>query len=75
MYGKLIHESFDCPLWLERMFVYLGTLVGLGGPFGMMVMHDMRDWAQRQLACHPFFVPPKRDSAGLLVTVALQAAP
>ncbi len=54
MHRKLIHESFDCPLWLERVFVYLGTLVGLGGPFGMMVMHDMRDWAQRQGACHPF---------------------
>lgn len=54
MHRKLIHESFECPLWLERVFVYLGTLVGLGGPFGMMVMHDMRDWAQRQRACHPF---------------------
>ena len=54
MHRKLIHEAYDCPLWLERVFVYLGTLVGLGGPFGMMVMHDMRDWAQRQPACHPF---------------------
>ncbi len=54
MHRKLIHESFDCPLWLERVFVYLGTLVGIGGPFGMMVMHDMRDWAQRQPTCHPF---------------------
>jgi stearoyl-CoA desaturase (delta-9 desaturase) len=54
MHRKLIHEAFDCPLWLERCFVYLGTLVGLGGPFGMMVMHDMRDWAQRQTVCHPF---------------------
>lgn len=54
MHRKLIHEAFDCPLWLERVFVYLGTLVGLQGPFGMMVMHDMRDWAQRQSACHPF---------------------
>ncbi len=54
MHRKLIHESFDCPLWLDRVFVYHGTLVGLGGPFGMMVMHDMRDWAQQQGACHPF---------------------
>ncbi len=54
MHRKLIHESFDCAPWLERVLVYLGTLVGLGGPFGMMVMHDMRDWAQRQRACHPF---------------------
>lgn len=54
MHRKLIHEAYDCPLWLERVFVFLGTLVGLGGPFGMMHMHDMRDWAQRQPVCHPF---------------------
>ena len=34
--------------------VYLGTLVGLGGPFTMMRSHDLRDWAQRQPHCHPF---------------------
>ncbi|MGB0906531.1 MAG: acyl-CoA desaturase [Maricaulaceae bacterium] len=55
MHRKLIHDSFDCPLWLERLGVYLGTLVGLGGPFTMMYTHDMRDWAQRQTECHPFF--------------------
>jgi len=55
MHRKLIHDSFDCPKWLERLGVYLGTLVGLGGPFTMMRTHDMRDWAQRQSACHGFF--------------------
>ena len=55
MHRKLIHDSFDCPRWLERLGVYLGTLVGLGGPFTMMRAHDMRDWAQRRAACHPFF--------------------
>jgi len=55
MHRKLIHDSFNCPLWLERFGVYLGTLVGLGGPFTMMKAHDMRDWAQRQKDCHPFF--------------------
>lgn len=54
MHRKLIHESFDCPNWLEAIFIYLGTLVGLGGPMTMMHMHDMRDWAQRQSACHGF---------------------
>lgn len=55
MHRKLIHDSFQCPDWLERLGVYLGTLVGLGGPFTMMYTHDMRDWAQRQPACHAFF--------------------
>jgi len=55
MHRKLIHDSFDCPLWLARFGAYLGTLVGLGGPFTMMRAHDLRDWAQRQESCHPFF--------------------
>lgn len=55
MHRKLIHDSFDCPKWMERLGVYLGTLVGLGGPFTMMKTHDMRDWAQRQERCHPYF--------------------
>jgi len=55
MHRKLIHDSFDCPLWLARFGAYLGTLVGLGGPFTMMRAHDLRDWAQRQDKCHPFF--------------------
>jgi hypothetical protein len=36
MHRKLIHASFDCPLWLEHLFVYLGTLVCMAGPFGMI---------------------------------------
>lgn len=55
MHRKLIHNSFDCPKWLERIGVYLGTIVGLGGPFTMMQTHDMRDWAQRQPKCHDYF--------------------
>jgi fatty-acid desaturase len=55
MHRRLIHESFACPLWLERLCVYLGTLVGMAGPFGMTRQHDMRDWAQRQPACHDYF--------------------
>ena len=54
MHRKLIHGSFDCPLWLERTFVYLGTLVGMAGPIGMIRLHDHRDWAQRQPACHRY---------------------
>lgn len=55
MHRKLIHQSFECPDWMEKTGVWLGTLVGLGGPFTMMRTHDMRDWAQRQTKCHPFF--------------------
>lgn len=54
MHRRLIHESFQCPLWLEYALVYLGTLVGMAGPFGMMKQHDLRDWAQRQSACHDY---------------------
>jgi fatty-acid desaturase len=55
MHRRLIHRSYACPLWLERLFVYLGTLVGMAGPVGMMRTHDFRDWAQRQAQCHDYF--------------------
>jgi fatty-acid desaturase len=55
MHRRLIHRSFQCPLWLEYLCVYLGTLVGMAGPIGMIRLHDFRDWAQRQQACHDFF--------------------
>jgi stearoyl-CoA desaturase (delta-9 desaturase) len=52
LHRLLIHRSFSAPVWLERLLVYLGTLVGMAGPLGMVRLHDMRDWAQRQVACH-----------------------
>src|ERR1700712_1670143 len=55
MHRRLIHNSFACPLWLEYICVYLGTLVGMAGPIGMVRIHDYRDWAQRQPQCHDFF--------------------
>src|SRR5499427_7157256 len=54
MHRRLIHRSYDCPRWLERLFVYLGTLVGMAGPYGMIRQHDIRDWAQRKASCHPY---------------------
>jgi len=54
MHRRLIHRSYDCPLWLERLFVYLGTLVGMAGPYGMIRQHDIRDWAQRKPRCHAY---------------------
>jgi fatty-acid desaturase len=54
LHRRLIHGSFQCPLWLEHVCVYLGVLVGMAGPIGMIRIHDMRDWAQRQPACHDY---------------------
>jgi stearoyl-CoA desaturase (delta-9 desaturase) len=56
LHRLLIHRSFECPKWLEQILVYLGTLVGMGGPFGMIYLHEIRDWAQRHVRCHPFFI-------------------
>ena len=30
---RMIHRSYKCPKWLERIMIYLGTMVGMGGPF------------------------------------------
>ncbi|MET1257064.1 acyl-CoA desaturase [Aliikangiella maris] len=54
MHRLLIHRSYECPLWMEYLFVYLGVLVGMAGPIGMIKQHDLRDWAQRQSSCHPY---------------------
>ncbi|MEO1247633.1 MAG: acyl-CoA desaturase [Pseudomonadota bacterium] len=55
MHRRLIHRSYDCPKWMEYLFVHFGVLVGFAGPFGMLRTHDTRDWAQRQARCHPYF--------------------
>src|SRR5208282_838317 len=55
MHRRLIHSSFECPRWLEYLCVYLGTLVGMAGPIGMIRAHDFRDWAQRQRSCHDYY--------------------
>ncbi len=54
LHRMLIHRSFGTHRWLARTMIYLGTLVGMAGPLGMVRLHDMRDWAQRQTACHDF---------------------
>ena len=59
---RLIHKSFECPKWLERVLVWLGVAVGMGGPLWTIRLHDFRDWAQRQPDCHPFL----RHEKGLL---------
>lgn len=51
---RMIHGSFDCPQWLERLLSWFGTVVGMSGPFRMIRAHDIRDWAQRQSDCHDY---------------------
>jgi stearoyl-CoA desaturase (delta-9 desaturase) len=51
---KLIHNSFQCPKWLEYTLVYAGVQVGLAGPLGLLRQHDLRDYAQRQPDCHDY---------------------
>lgn len=55
MHRLLIHRSFKTHIWVEHFLVYLGVLVGMAGPHGMIRLHDFRDWGQRQKECHPFF--------------------
>jgi fatty-acid desaturase len=55
MHRLLIHRTYECPKWLARMLIYAGVLVGMAGPFGILRIHDLRDWAQRLPACHDFF--------------------
>ena len=56
LHRLLIHRSFKCPQWVEYTLVTLGTIVGMGGPFRMIYLHEIRDWAQRHPACHPFYI-------------------
>ena len=65
LHRLLIHRSLSAPRWVERVLVLLGTLVGMAGPLGMVRLHDMRDWAQRQGACHDLHAhraSPLRDA-------------
>ena len=55
MHRCLIHQSFACSKPFERLLVWLGVLVGMAGPFGVIRIHDVRDWAQREPSCHDFF--------------------
>jgi stearoyl-CoA desaturase (delta-9 desaturase) len=55
MHRRLIHKTYDCPKSVERFLVWLGVLVGMAGPFGILRIHDVRDWAQREPQCHDFF--------------------
>ena len=51
---KLVHDSYQCPKWLEYSLVYLGVQVGLAGPIGLLRQHELRDYAQRLPTCHEY---------------------
>jgi fatty-acid desaturase len=51
---KLVHNSFQCPKWLEYTLVYCGVQVGLAGPIGLLRQHELRDYAQRLPRCHSY---------------------
>lgn len=55
MHRLLIHRTYRCSKWLERFLIYAGVLVGMAGPYGVLKIHDIRDWAQRMATCHDFF--------------------
>jgi fatty-acid desaturase len=72
MHRLMIHRTFECPKPLERFLIYIGTLVGVAGPFGIIRIHDMRDWAQRQSECHAFFAHTKSYPVDLLWQLAFK---
>jgi len=55
VHRRLIHRAFRAPLWLERALVYLGVMIGLGGPIGLVRMHNTRDIQQNRPRCHDYF--------------------
>ncbi|MGD1900303.1 MAG: hypothetical protein ACFB16_25615 [Phormidesmis sp.] len=55
LHRLLIHNSFQCPRWLEHLLVYLGVLGSTVGPYSAIEQHDLHDWAHRQPKCHTYF--------------------
>ncbi|MEL7188065.1 MAG: acyl-CoA desaturase [Pseudomonadota bacterium] len=55
MHRMMIHRTFSAKPWLMRLLIYIGAIVGVSGPSGIIRIHDTRDWAQREPNCHDFF--------------------
>ena len=60
MHRMMIHRSYECHPLVEKLLIYVGVLVGMSGPHGIIKIHDLRDWAQRQESCHDFFSHKRR---------------
>ena len=72
MHRRFIHRGYSCKKFgLERACVYVGVLVGVAGPFGILRVHDERDWAQRQPACHDFFAHRRSTDRGSVLATQL----
>lgn len=72
MHRLMIHRTYDCSKIVERALIYVGTLVGVAGPYGIIRVHDVRDWAQRQPRCHEFFAHTKSLPMDLLWQLAFR---
>jgi len=70
MHRMMIHRTFTCAKPVERALIYVGVLVGISGPFGIIRIHDTRDWAQRQARCHDFFAHRRSLPQDLLWNLA-----
>lgn len=55
MHRLMIHRTFKTNIFMYRILIYIGSLVGMSGPKNIIKIHDIRDWAQRKKSCHPFF--------------------
>ncbi|TQV70671.1 acyl-CoA desaturase [Exilibacterium tricleocarpae] len=55
MHRMMIHRTYECHPIVEKLLIYIGVLVGMSGPYGIIKIHDLRDWAQRNEKCHDFF--------------------
>lgn len=61
----LIHRSFATTPAVEAVLLWCGTVAGMSGPLWIVRTHDLRDWAQRQPACHDYLAhrrPPLHDA-------------
>ncbi len=72
MHRLMIHRTFECAKPVERALIYVGVLVGVAGPFGIIRIHDTRDWAQRRPKCHDFFAHTKPLPNDLLWQLAFK---
>jgi stearoyl-CoA desaturase (delta-9 desaturase) len=50
----LIHGSFRTTPVMRKFLIWCGTVAGMSGPLWIVKTHDLRDWAQRQPACHDY---------------------
>ena len=55
MHRMMIHRTYESHPVIEKILIYVGVLVGMSGPYGIIKIHDVRDWAQRKNQCHDFF--------------------